>query len=90
MRPPHPVQRFVAPQGAPPKAQVAKFACVRPTQYKAVWPHRKPHRRHKWRRSHAPAPANSAFRCPTGSSTEGPRGDVRVCPLYAVQRSVSP
>eukprot|EP00959_Pyramimonas_sp_CCMP1952_P196447 4107466-Pyramimonas_sp.AAC.1 len=26
---PHTVQRYVAPEGAPPKAPVAQFACVR-------------------------------------------------------------
>eukprot|EP00959_Pyramimonas_sp_CCMP1952_P339091 7101363-Pyramimonas_sp.AAC.1 len=44
MRLPHPVQRFVAPWGTPPKGPVAQFACVSPIQHRASWPHREPHR----------------------------------------------
>eukprot|EP00959_Pyramimonas_sp_CCMP1952_P368472 7718336-Pyramimonas_sp.AAC.1 len=35
--PPHPVQRVVAPKGAPPKAPEATFARVRPIQYSIQW-----------------------------------------------------
>eukprot|EP00959_Pyramimonas_sp_CCMP1952_P072285 1509657-Pyramimonas_sp.AAC.1 len=38
MRPPCPVQRFVAPQGTPPKVPVTQPACVSPTQYSVPWP----------------------------------------------------
>eukprot|EP00959_Pyramimonas_sp_CCMP1952_P473883 9502494-Pyramimonas_sp.AAC.1 len=44
MRPAHPVQRSVAPWGAPPTAPAAPPACVPHTQYSASWLHREPHR----------------------------------------------
>eukprot|EP00959_Pyramimonas_sp_CCMP1952_P013781 291440-Pyramimonas_sp.AAC.1 len=40
MLPPLPVQRIVAPQGTPPKAQAGLATCVCHTQYSASWPHR--------------------------------------------------
>eukprot|EP00959_Pyramimonas_sp_CCMP1952_P183142 3829158-Pyramimonas_sp.AAC.1 len=39
-----PVQRFVAPQGAPPKAPVGVAACVRHTLYSASWSNGEPGR----------------------------------------------
>eukprot|EP00959_Pyramimonas_sp_CCMP1952_P218590 4571598-Pyramimonas_sp.AAC.1 len=45
MRAFRPVQRFVAPWGVPPKALVAQFACVSPTQKSVSWPHREFHGR---------------------------------------------
>ena len=44
MRLPRPGQRFVAPQGAPPKAPVGVSACVSPAQDNVSWPHRELHR----------------------------------------------
>eukprot|EP00959_Pyramimonas_sp_CCMP1952_P196899 4116832-Pyramimonas_sp.AAC.1 len=46
MRPPHPVQRFVAPEGTPRKARMGVATCVRHTQYSVSWPHKELHR--KW------------------------------------------
>eukprot|EP00959_Pyramimonas_sp_CCMP1952_P265932 5560192-Pyramimonas_sp.AAC.1 len=37
MRLPHPVQRFVARRGAPPKVPVAQSACVSHIQYSVSW-----------------------------------------------------
>eukprot|EP00959_Pyramimonas_sp_CCMP1952_P417999 8757619-Pyramimonas_sp.AAC.1 len=67
MCPPHPVQRFVTRQGAPPQTPVGVPACVHHTQYSAPWPHRELHRRPQC----ASSTPNTALRCPTGSSTEG-------------------
>eukprot|EP00959_Pyramimonas_sp_CCMP1952_P195768 4093137-Pyramimonas_sp.AAC.1 len=78
MRLPRPGQRFVAPQGAPPKAPVAQFACVSRAQNSASWPHGEPHRSPLWCSSHASPPPRTALRGPIGSSTEGPSGAVRM------------
>eukprot|EP00959_Pyramimonas_sp_CCMP1952_P044121 922203-Pyramimonas_sp.AAC.1 len=69
MRPPHPVQRFVAPNGAPRKAPVGVAACVRHTQRGASWPHRELHIRPQWGWPHASATPSAAFRGPIGGST---------------------
>eukprot|EP00959_Pyramimonas_sp_CCMP1952_P254201 5310405-Pyramimonas_sp.AAC.1 len=58
MRVPHPVQRFAAPEDAPPIVSVAQFACVSPTQYSVSWPQRELHRRPQWRSSHASPPVS--------------------------------
>eukprot|EP00959_Pyramimonas_sp_CCMP1952_P371083 7771226-Pyramimonas_sp.AAC.1 len=62
MRFPPPAQRFVAPEGAPPKVPVAKSACGSPTQYTALWPQRELHRRSQWRSPHAVPPPCTALR----------------------------
>eukprot|EP00959_Pyramimonas_sp_CCMP1952_P058198 1214957-Pyramimonas_sp.AAC.1 len=72
MRCPSTVQRFVAPQGSPPKAPVAVFACVAPNQCSVSWHPREPK---------APlavfacvSPTHHNVYGPIGSSTEGPSG----------------
>eukprot|EP00959_Pyramimonas_sp_CCMP1952_P221138 4622980-Pyramimonas_sp.AAC.1 len=76
MRFSHPVQLFVVPKEAPPKAQVAVSACVSPTQSSASWPHGELHRRPQWRCPcvcptqnsaswpHKGAPPEAQRRCP--------------------------
>eukprot|EP00959_Pyramimonas_sp_CCMP1952_P145278 3041839-Pyramimonas_sp.AAC.1 len=64
------VQRSVAPEGAPPTVPMEQFACVSSVQYSVAWPQRELHRRSQWRSSHASPPPSTAFRGPTGSSTE--------------------
>merc|ERR1712091_825586 len=81
-----PLTRFVAPQGAPPRAPVGAFACgtipisAHPSHVSS--PHRELHRGLQWVRSHAvPSPFRPTphtFRRPTGSSTEGSSGCVRM------------
>eukprot|EP00959_Pyramimonas_sp_CCMP1952_P343703 7199642-Pyramimonas_sp.AAC.1 len=73
MRPPRPVQRFVAPQGAPLKVPVLPSACVPPTQYSVSWPRREPRRRSQCYRLHASRPPPcTALRGPIESPTEAP------------------
>eukprot|EP00959_Pyramimonas_sp_CCMP1952_P306174 6407620-Pyramimonas_sp.AAC.1 len=61
---PHPVQRFVAPHGAPPKGPMDALACSSPTQCSASWPQRELHRRPQWGCSHASTPPSTALRGP--------------------------
>eukprot|EP00959_Pyramimonas_sp_CCMP1952_P422307 8846622-Pyramimonas_sp.AAC.1 len=84
MRHPDPVQRFVAPHGAPLKAPVATPACATPTQYSVAW------RRPQWHRPHATPPPSTPFRGPIGSSTEGTSGTARMRHSHPVQRFVAP
>eukprot|EP00959_Pyramimonas_sp_CCMP1952_P172973 3614758-Pyramimonas_sp.AAC.1 len=80
MRPPRPVQRFVAPDGSPPKARMGPHACARHTQHSAPWPKRDPQRRSQWDRPHAPAGPNTAIGGTIRSPTEGPSGAARTRP----------
>eukprot|EP00959_Pyramimonas_sp_CCMP1952_P387005 8110575-Pyramimonas_sp.AAC.1 len=72
MRLPHPVQRFVAPQGALPKTPVEQSACVPPTQYSASWPRRELHRRPQWHRPHASPQPIQRFVAACGDLLEAP------------------
>eukprot|EP00959_Pyramimonas_sp_CCMP1952_P292705 6121791-Pyramimonas_sp.AAC.1 len=78
MRLPRPAHFFAAPEGAPPKVPVAHFDCVFPSQCNGSWSHRELHRRSQWCRSYASPLPSTAFCGPVGSSTEGPRGAVRM------------
>eukprot|EP00959_Pyramimonas_sp_CCMP1952_P158613 3317769-Pyramimonas_sp.AAC.1 len=58
---PRPVQRFVAPSGAPPKAPVAVSTCASPTQHSASWFQRELHIRRQWRCPHASPPPSTGL-----------------------------
>eukprot|EP00959_Pyramimonas_sp_CCMP1952_P174721 3651620-Pyramimonas_sp.AAC.1 len=69
----HPGQRFVGPQGAPPKAPGGvRMRFPHPGQRFVA--HRELHRRPQWEWAHALPPPRAAFRGPIGSFTEGPSG----------------
>eukprot|EP00959_Pyramimonas_sp_CCMP1952_P087958 1840434-Pyramimonas_sp.AAC.1 len=71
MRPPHPVPRFVAPSGAPPRVRRGPPKCVRHTQCSISLSHRGLQPRCEWDRPHASATPSAALRGSIGSSTEG-------------------
>eukprot|EP00959_Pyramimonas_sp_CCMP1952_P288261 6027656-Pyramimonas_sp.AAC.1 len=56
MSPHHPLQRFVAPQGAPPKASAELFTCAPPSPAHRFVAHVEFHRRPQWNFSHASPP----------------------------------
>eukprot|EP00959_Pyramimonas_sp_CCMP1952_P411461 8622127-Pyramimonas_sp.AAC.1 len=85
-RPPHPIQRLVAPHGLHRRTQRRRWHASAPPSTAR----RKLHRMPQWRRSHAPAPPNTALPGPIGSSTEGPSGDVRMRPPHPIQHLGAP
>eukprot|EP00959_Pyramimonas_sp_CCMP1952_P297400 6221507-Pyramimonas_sp.AAC.1 len=77
----HPVQRLVAPYGAPSGTArmrpIHPFKELPPTQYSASWPHGELHRRPQCYRPLAfPPPPSAALRGPTSSFTEN---DIHTC-----------
>eukprot|EP00959_Pyramimonas_sp_CCMP1952_P209600 4385340-Pyramimonas_sp.AAC.1 len=78
MRFTRPVQRFVAPEGAPTKGPSGAVHMRPPTQFSVSWPNRELHRRSQWRSPHAVPAPSTALRGHRGTSIEGASGAGRM------------